>query len=80
MLSHINDAARLSHAGEKADVIVNCTGLGSRSLGGVEDQDLIPARGQIVVVRNDPGVMAGTSGTDDKEDELMYIMQRAAGM
>lgn len=43
------------------------------------DKTVIPARGQIVVVRNDPGVMLTVSGTDDGDDEVCYIMQRAAG-
>lgn len=43
------------------------------------DKSVIPARGQIVVVRNDPGVMLTISGTDDGDDEVCYIMQRAAG-
>lgn len=32
-------------------VVFNCTGLGSRVLGGVEDESVFPLRGQIVVVR-----------------------------
>ena len=43
------------------------------------DKSVIPVRGQIVVVRNDPGVMLTVSGTDDGDDEVCYIMQRAAG-
>ena len=60
-------------------MIVNCTGLSSCQLGGVEDKSVVPTRGQIVLVRNDPGIMCSTSGADDGEDELTYIMQRAAG-
>lgn len=40
---------------------------------------MAPARGQLVIVRNDPPVMASTSGTDDGEEELLYTMKRAAG-
>lgn len=58
---------------------MNCTGLSSKFLGGVRDEKLLPARGQIVVVRNDPGPMVSLSGTDDGEDEALYIMTRAAG-
>jgi D-amino-acid oxidase len=43
------------------------------------DKSVIPVRGQIVVVRNDPGVMLTISGTDDGDDEVCYIMQRAVG-
>jgi D-amino-acid oxidase len=79
VLTHISEAASLHHSGMKVDVVVNCTGLLASKLGGVMDQDLVPARGQIVVVRNTPGVMITTSSTDDGEDELCYIMERAAG-
>ena len=43
------------------------------------DSAVYPGRGQIAVVRNEPGAMHTTSGTDDGPDEAMYIMQRAAG-
>ncbi|KAI9840333.1 MAG: hypothetical protein M1837_001751 [Sclerophora amabilis] len=79
ILDHICDAADLHHSGQRADVIINCTGLLASRLGGVKDEKVIPARGQIVLVRNEPGVMLGVSGTDDGEDETAYIMQRAAG-
>ena len=48
-------------------------------LGGVEDKTVVPARGQIVVVRNEAGKMATISGTDDGSDEVSYVMTRAAG-
>ena len=48
-------------------------------LGGVEDKNVIPARGQIVVVRNSAPCMYTISGTDEGDDEVMYIMTRAAG-
>ncbi|KAL2810785.1 FAD dependent oxidoreductase [Aspergillus granulosus] len=76
---HVADAASVHHSGRPADVVVNCTGLSSKSLGGVLDNKLYPARGQVVVVRNDPGRMASISGTDDGEEELFYMMTRAAG-
>lgn len=79
VLKHIADAANAHHSGQKADVVVNCTGLSSKTLGGVCDEKMYPARGQIVVVRNDPGPMVSISGTDDGDDEAMYIMTRAAG-
>ncbi|KAI9801757.1 MAG: hypothetical protein M1825_003129 [Sarcosagium campestre] len=79
IILHVLDAAHHHHSGQKADIIVNCTGLGASRLGGVEDKDIIPARGQIVIVRNSPGAMLGISGCDDGEDETMYIMERAAG-
>ncbi|KAK0284817.1 D-amino acid oxidase [Friedmanniomyces endolithicus] len=79
IVSHVAEAANLHHTGQRADLLVNCTGLASLRLGGVEDAAVYPARGQIVVVRNDPQVMASVSGTDDGSDEATYIMHRAAG-
>ena len=79
IVKHISDAAYAHHAGQKADVVINCTGLSSRTLGGVQDERMYPARGQIVIVRNDPGAMVSASGTDDGEDEALYIMTRSAG-
>lgn len=67
------------HSGVVADLIVNCTGLSASKLGGVEDQSVVPARGQIVVVRNVAPAMFAVSGTDDGSDEACYIMSRAAG-
>lgn len=81
IFKHISDAAApgVHHSDTKADLVVNCTGLGSRVLGGVEDKLVHPARGQIVVVRNTAPWMFSVSGTDDGEDEACYIMTRAAG-
>lgn len=79
VLSHISEARHLHHSGRPVDAIINCTGLSASKLGGVEDNTVIPARGQTVIVRNDPGVMVCTSGTDDGEEEIAYIMKRAAG-
>ncbi|EKD19206.1 uncharacterized protein L3040_009354 [Drepanopeziza brunnea f. sp. 'multigermtubi'] len=78
-LRHILDAGKLHHTGQEADLVVNCTGLLASRLGGVMDKDVVPARGQVVVVRNDPGMMVAVSGTDDGEEELCYIMKRATG-
>lgn len=79
IVSHVSEAANFHHSGKRADIVVNCTGLSAGKLGGVEDQKVYPARGQIVVVRNDPCIMTSVSGTDDGSDEATYIMHRAAG-
>ncbi|KAI9787192.1 MAG: hypothetical protein M1839_003427 [Geoglossum umbratile] len=79
VLGHISEAVGLHHTGKRADFIVNCTGLLASRLGGVMDKNVIPVRGQIVVVRNDPGIMATISGTDEGDDEVTYVMHRAAG-
>jgi D-amino-acid oxidase len=79
ILSDIREAKNMSHTGQTAKIIINCTGLGSLKLGGVEDATMAPARGQIVLVRNEMHPMTTTSGTDDGPNELLYTMQRAAG-
>lgn len=78
-LSHISEAAKIHHSGKAARFVINCTGLGSAKLGGVKDSHLVPARGQIVLVRNEAGPMISTTGTEDGKEELCYVMQRAAG-
>ena len=75
---HISEAAKVHHSGQKADLIINCTGLNAGKLGGVADPNMIPVRGQTVLVRNDSGgdfVLENAEGSD----EVCYIMRRAAG-
>jgi D-amino-acid oxidase len=80
VFKHISDAAHQGvHPSNAVDLVVNCTGLMAAKLGGVEDQTVVPARGQIVVVRNDAGKMMDISGTDDGDEEACYVMTRAAG-
>ncbi|KAK6540426.1 hypothetical protein TWF694_009222 [Orbilia ellipsospora] len=79
VVKHIADARDMHVSGKKADVVVNCSGLMSCKLGGVEDAKLIPARGQIVVVRNEAPAMYTTNAVNEGDDEMMYIMMRAAG-
>ncbi|CAG8719873.1 8400_t:CDS:10, partial [Gigaspora rosea] len=45
-LSHIQEAIF-----DNTDIIINCSGLGSKTLGGVQDQDVYPASGQTVLVQ-----------------------------
>ncbi|UNI13257.1 D-amino acid oxidase [Purpureocillium takamizusanense] len=79
VLRDLAEAQYLSHAGRPADVIVNATGLGSLRLGGVQDEAMMPVRGQTVLVRNECTPMVSTSGTDDGDTEILYLMQRAGG-
>ena len=79
VFGHISEAAHAHYSGQKADLIVNCTGLSAGKLGGVEDQSMVPARGQTVLVRNEAIGIVGDSGTDDGDDEVCYVIPRAAG-
>jgi D-amino-acid oxidase len=81
VFKHILDTTKPDvHPSGQTDLVINCTGLMVSQLGGVEDKSVVPARGQIVIVRNETGgKMFDVSGTDDSDDEACYIMTRAAG-
>lgn len=84
IISHIKEARAYKRADTAASppaiaIIINATGLGSLKLGGVQDESMAPARGQIVLVRNELHPMLTTSGTDDGTSEILYAMQRPAG-
>lgn len=55
--------------------LIICTGLGARSLGGVEDRDVYPTRGQTVILRA-PWVRSGRTLTGK---EWVYIIPRQSG-
>ncbi|KAK0636827.1 hypothetical protein B0T17DRAFT_613501 [Bombardia bombarda] len=81
VLSHIAEAASLSHSGSRqADIIINASGLLACKLGGVMDSKVHARRGQTVLVRNEAGpVMMCMSGTKDGAEEMCYTMTRALG-
>ncbi|KAJ9100640.1 hypothetical protein QFC21_003684 [Naganishia friedmannii] len=61
----------------KADAIVVCAGLGARHLGGVEDQDCYPIRGQVVLVRA-PWYKRGVTRSS-RTGDWTYTIPRASG-
>ena len=79
IVTDIREAKKMSHTGEPASIIINATGLGASKLGGVEDKTVYPARGQIVLVRNEIDSMLIASGTEDGPSDSLYAMKRAAG-
>ena len=79
VFGHISDAADAHSSDQKADLIVNCTGLSAGKLGGVEDRSMVPARGQTVLVRNEAIGIVASSGTNEGNDEVCYVIPRAAG-
>jgi D-amino-acid oxidase len=52
-----------------APVIVNCTGIGARRI--VQDNDLVPVRGQVVIARN-PGLSEFFVGAGDAPHDFSY--------
>ena len=61
----------LEDALDRADVVVNCTGLGARTL--CDDDELVPIRGQIVHVSN-PGLEAVY--LDEHARDIAYVVPR----
>ncbi|KAJ3992206.1 D-amino-acid oxidase [Lentinula boryana] len=64
------------------DALINCTGLGSRTLLGVEDDAVYPLRGQTVLLRA-PWIKFGrtisSKGKEGKDDLWTYIIPRRSG-
>ncbi|TFK39747.1 D-aspartate oxidase [Crucibulum laeve] len=57
------------------DAVIVCLGLGARFLGGVEDKNMFPIRGQTVIIRA-PWVRFGRSSSGEKNKEMTYIIPR----
>ncbi|KAJ3814478.1 D-amino-acid oxidase [Lentinula aff. lateritia] len=64
------------------DALINCTGLGSLTLHGVQDEAMYPLRGQTVLMKT-PWVNFGRTlsrkGKDGGEDLWTYIIPRRSG-
>lgn len=61
----------------KPDAIVLCAGLGARFLGGVEDKDMYPIRGQTLLIRA-PWLRFGRT-VSSKDGLWTYIIPRRSG-
>ncbi len=95
VLSHISEAAAYATlsvqpdgttafgptAADEQTIIVNCSGLLACRLGGVMDAAVQPARGQIVVVREELTPMLSSDSVEGgaEHGEILYNMTRAAG-
>ena len=78
-IHHISQLAGGAYSdGWKPDAIVVCTGLGARFLGGVEDKDVYPSRGQTVLLRA-PWIKFGRTFSDLKTGLWTYIIPRRSG-
>ncbi|KAF8317064.1 nucleotide-binding domain-containing protein [Clavulina sp. PMI_390] len=63
-ISQVIDGAYSSIFGTIPSAVVVCLGLGARSMGGIEDKDVYPIRGQTVLI-NAPWVIIGGIKDDD---------------
>lgn len=61
----------------QVDAVMVCTGLGARTLGGVEDTAMYPIRGQTVLLRA-PWIRYGRT-TVDKNGLKTYTIPRKSG-
>ncbi|KAH3667815.1 hypothetical protein WICMUC_005215 [Wickerhamomyces mucosus] len=77
-IKHIKEAYDLHHTRERADLVVNSTGLLARHLGGVEDENVYPIRGQILWVRNSAKKQISLKIHGFK-DESVYVFPRKEG-
>ena len=62
----------------EVDAIVVCAGLGARTLGGVEDKDVFPVRGQVVMIRA-PWIKFGRTASHAASGLWTYIIPRRSG-
>ena len=77
-LVHIQEAFELTSPGPT--VVVNATGLLASRLGGVEDKEVYPTRGQLVLVTNEcPRMYARSPSKYEIGKEWTYIIPRAFG-
>ncbi|KIL62273.1 hypothetical protein M378DRAFT_800119 [Amanita muscaria Koide BX008] len=85
-VQHINQliegGASVFQYGSKASpqpphAVIVCAGLGTRDLGGVEDKQMVPVRGQTVLVRA-PWIGFGKSVSDEK-GSWTYVIPRKNG-
>lgn len=79
VIDHVTDAAKQHHSGLEVDMVVNCSGLMASKLGGVQDENIFPARGQMCLVKNKISGIFTTSGVDDVPSDTMYVMPRGRG-
>ncbi|KAJ2448507.1 hypothetical protein EV183_005402 [Coemansia sp. RSA 2336] len=75
-IGHILDAVKYAPDANALPIVVNCTGLGSRDLGGVNDNKLYPIRGQTLLV-NAPEVKRTI--TRIGSEKFSYVIPRGDG-
>jgi glycine/D-amino acid oxidase-like deaminating enzyme len=75
-IQHISQVIEGAFTSARPDAVVVCAGLGARSLGGLEDKDVFPIRGQTVLLRA-PWVKFGRTMSDLAEDWTFVIPRRS---
>ncbi|CAE6332382.1 hypothetical protein RSOLAG1IB_10247 [Rhizoctonia solani AG-1 IB] len=75
-VGHVSQVAQGAFTDFKPDAVVVCVGLGARTLGGVEDPDVYPVRGQVSIIRA-PWIKFGVS--EKTKDGISYVIPRQSG-
>ncbi|KZT34543.1 FAD dependent oxidoreductase [Sistotremastrum suecicum HHB10207 ss-3] len=76
-VQHISQLVSGGFLTSKPDALVVCAGIGARTLGGVEDRDVFPIRGQTVLIRA-PWVNFGRT-LSSVDGTWTYIIPRRSG-
>ncbi|KAJ1561432.1 hypothetical protein HK405_003938 [Cladochytrium tenue] len=87
-LAHIADVLSVV---KKADIVVNCSGYGAKTLGGVMDANIYPIRGQTVLVRApqvkrtigtalSSGSYRSTKPDREEANKVTYVIPREDGI
>lgn len=71
----IRDIKVFADQNKDVDVLINCTGLGSKYMGGVKDKALYPTRGQTLVVKA-PHVKRTLSYVGTKNDSSLLHIEK----
>ncbi|KAB5578122.1 FAD dependent oxidoreductase, partial [Coniochaeta sp. 2T2.1] len=79
-VGHIREAFNQNVLGRSTpDVVVNCTGLWASKYGGVMDYQVVPMRGQLVIVENESHGMFSLSGDGSMKEEIGDRVTLAGG-
>lgn len=79
-LQSIQQALNHHSSGEKADLVINSSGLLSKNLSGFKDDKLVyPVRGQVLHVRNNAKTELHVGDFPGFPNESLYIMPRKEG-
>lgn len=77
-LAHISEAFQLTAS--TPAVVVNATGISALKLGGVEDPNVYPTRGQLLLVTNEcPRMYARSMSKSELGKDWTYVIPRAFG-
>ncbi|KAM5543713.1 hypothetical protein V8D89_002330 [Ganoderma adspersum] len=63
---------------EPVGAVIVCPGLGARTLGGVEDKDMYPVRGQVAIIRA-PWIRSGRTLSHLEQGLWTYVIPRRSG-